>query len=112
MVYGRRLCLRIRSLTNKTKERANVLEQVSELFKEGEVEIPDAVLDWVQKVWKVNNYVIVILTPFRHRLYTLEPQELKKTKYSPWSTKVIFDYSKFHNFFDQNKLFRILVLPI
>ena len=50
MVYGRRLCLRIRSLTNKTKERANVLEQVSELFKEGEVEIPDAVLDWVQKV--------------------------------------------------------------
>ena len=43
--YSRRLCLRIKGLTRKTKEDANnVLNQVRDLFKEAEVEIPDAVL--------------------------------------------------------------------
>ena len=43
---GRRLCLRIKSLTKKTKEGANdVLNQVHDLFKEAEVEMPDAV--WI-----------------------------------------------------------------
>ena len=43
--YSRRLCLRIKILTRKTKEDANnVLNQVRDLFKEAEVEIPDAVL--------------------------------------------------------------------
>ena len=51
----------------KTKEDANdVLNQVRDLFKEAEVEIPDAVLDTVHRISKENN-VIIHFTTFRHR---------------------------------------------
>ena len=52
----------------KTKEDENdVLNQVRGLFKETEVEIPDAVLDRVHRISKGNNDVIVSFTTFRHR---------------------------------------------
>ena len=60
--YDRRLCLRIEGLTKKTKEDANdELNQVRHLFKEAEVEIPDAVLVRVRRISKENNDVIVIV---------------------------------------------------
>ena len=63
--YGRRFCLRIKSLTKKTKKDANdVLNQVHDVFK---VEISDAVLDRAHRISKVNNDVIVRFTTFRHR---------------------------------------------
>ena len=52
--YDRRLCLRIKGSTKKTKEDANdILNQVRNLFKEADVEILDAVL---------NNDVIIRFT--------------------------------------------------
>ena len=44
--YGRRLCLRIKGIPRKEKERSDeVLDQVRKLFEEAEVTIPDAVLE-------------------------------------------------------------------
>ena len=77
--YGRRLCLRIKGLTKKSKETANdVLHQVRDLFKEAEVEIPDAVLDRAHRISRENNDVIVRFTTFRHR--TLLYRNRKKLK--------------------------------
>ena len=77
--YGRRLCLRITGLTKKTKEDTNdVLNQARDLFKEAEVEIPDAVLDRAHRINKENNDVIVRFTTFRHR--TLFYRSRKKLK--------------------------------
>lgn len=69
MIRRRRLCLRIKDLTKKTNERANnVLEKVREQFKEAKLEIPGAVLDKPRKVCRINNYVIVHFTTFRHQI--------------------------------------------
>ena len=74
------MCLRIKGLTKITKEDANgVLNQVRDLFKEAEVEIPDAVLDRAHRISKENNDVIVRLTAFRHR--TLFYRNRKKLKH-------------------------------
>ena len=44
--YGRQLCLRIKGILRKEKERSDeVLDQVRKLLEEAEVTIPDAVLD-------------------------------------------------------------------
>ena len=69
MIHRRRLCLRRKDLTKKLNKRANdVLEKVRELFKEAELEISGAVLDGAHnKVFKINNDVIVRFTAFRHR---------------------------------------------
>ena len=77
--YGQRLCLRIKGLTKKIKQDANdVANQVRNLFKEAEVEIPDAVLDRAHRISKENNYVIVHFTIFRRR--TLFYRNRKKLK--------------------------------
>ena len=77
--YGQRLCLRIKGLTKKIKQDANdVLNQVRNLFKEAEVEIPDAVLDRAHRISKENNYAIVHFTIFRRR--TLFYRNRKKLK--------------------------------
>ena len=77
--YGRRLCLRIKGLPKKTKEDANdVLNQVHDLLKEAEVEIPDAVLDRAHRISKENNDAIIRFTTFRHR--TLFYRNRKKLK--------------------------------
>ena len=77
--YDRRLCLRIKGLTKKTKEDThNVSNQVRYLFKEAEVEILDAVLDRVHRISKENNDVIVRFTTFRHG--TLFYRNRKKLK--------------------------------
>ena len=66
--YGRRLCLRIKGIPRREKERSDeVLEQVRKLFGEAEVTIPDAVLDRAHRVSKSNHDVIVRFTTFRHR---------------------------------------------
>ena len=66
--YGRRLCLRIKSIPRKEKEKsAEVLDQVRSLFDEAEVTIPDTVLDRAHLVNKKTNDVIVRFTIFRHR---------------------------------------------
>ena len=52
----------------KKKEDANdVLNQVHDLFKEAEVEFPDAFLDRTHRISEENNYAIVRFTTFRHR---------------------------------------------
>ena len=78
--HGRRLYLRIKGLIKKTKEDANdVLNQVRDLFKEAEVEIPDAVLNRAHRISKENNDVIVRFNTFRHRtLYYRNRKKLKK----------------------------------
>ena len=64
--FYRRLCLRIKGLTKKTKDDANdVLNQVRDIFKEAEVEIHDAILDRVHRISKENNDVIVRFTTFK-----------------------------------------------
>ena len=66
--YGRRLCLRIKGIPRKEKERSDeVLEQVRKLFGEAEVTIPDAVLDRAHRVSKSNHDVVVKFTTFCHR---------------------------------------------
>ena len=66
--YGRRLCLRIKGIPRKEKERSDeVLEQVRKLFGEAEVTIPDAVLDRAHRVSKSNHHVVVKFTTFCHR---------------------------------------------
>ena len=68
--YGRRLCLRIKGIPRKEKERSDeVLEQVRKLFGEAEVTIPDAVLDRAHCVSKSNHDVSVRFTTFRHRTF-------------------------------------------
>ena len=58
--YGRGLCLRIKSIPRKEKERSDaVLEQVRKLFEEVEVAIPDTVLDRAHCASKSNHDVIV-----------------------------------------------------
>ena len=65
--YGRQLCLRIKAIPRKEKERSDeVLEQVRKLFGEAEVTIPDAVLDRAHHVSKSNHDVIVRFTTFCH----------------------------------------------
>ena len=52
----------------KTKQDANdVLNQVRDLFKEAEVEIPYPALDRAHKISKENNDVIVRFTTSRRR---------------------------------------------
>ena len=66
--YGRRLCLRIKGIPRKEKERSDeVLEQVRKLFGKAEVTIPDAVLDRAHRVSKSNHDVVVKFTTFCHR---------------------------------------------
>ena len=66
--YGRWLCLRIKGIPRKEKEKSDeVLDQVRSFFDEAEVTIPDAVLDSVHCVSKKNNDIIVRFTTFRHR---------------------------------------------
>ena len=79
--YGRRLCIRIKVLTKKkTREGANdVLNQVRDLFKEAEVEIPDVALERKHRISKENNNAIVRFTTFRHR--ALFYRNCKKLKY-------------------------------
>ena len=85
--YGRRLCLRIKGSAKKTKEDANdVLNQVRDLFKEAEVDFPDAVLDRAYRISKENNDVIVRFTTLRHR--TLFYRNRKKPKYTSSSYKI------------------------
>ena len=76
--YGRRLCLRIKGLTKKPRRCKGVLNQVSNLFKEAEVGIPDAVLDRAHRISKDNNDVIDRFTTLRHR--TLFYRNRKKLK--------------------------------
>ena len=76
------LCLRVKGLTKKTKEDANdVLNQVRDLFKEAEVEIPDFVLDRGHRIRKENNDVIVCLI-----LLDIEHCSIVTVK--NWKTKV------------------------
>ena len=77
--YGRRLCLRIKGIPRKEKERSDeVLEQVRKLFGEAEVTMPDAVLYISHHVSKSNHDVIVRFTTFRHRtLFYRKPKTLK-----------------------------------
>ena len=77
--YGRRLCLRMKGLPKKIKEDANdALNQVSDIFKQAEVKIPDAVLDRAHRFSKENNDVIVCFTTFRHRtLFYCNSKKLK-----------------------------------
>ena len=49
--YCRRLCLRIKGIPRKEKEKSDeVLDQVRSLFDEAEVTIPDTVLDRAHRV--------------------------------------------------------------
>ena len=51
--YGRRLCLRIKGIPRKEKEKSDkVVDQVRSLFDKAEVTIPDAVLDRAHRVSK------------------------------------------------------------
>ena len=77
--YGRRLCLRIKGIPRKEKEKSDeVLDQVRSLFDEAEVTIPDAVLDRAHRVSKKTNDVIVRFTTFRHRtLFCRKRKSLK-----------------------------------
>ena len=55
-----------------------MLNQVRDLFKEPEVEIPDAVLNRAHRISKENNDVIVRFTTFRHRaLFYRDRKKLK-----------------------------------
>ena len=75
--YGRRLCLRIKGVPRKDKEKSDeVLKEVRKLFDEAEVEIPDAVLDRAYRISKANNDIIVRFTTLRHR--TLSYRQRKK----------------------------------
>ena len=68
--YGRRLCLRIKGIPRKEKERSDeVLEQVRKLLGDAEVTMPDAVLDRAHCVSKSNHDVSVRFTTFRHRTF-------------------------------------------
>ena len=73
---GRRLCLRIKGLTKKTKEDANdILNQVHDPFKEAEVEIPDAVLDRAHRISKENNvssFVLLLLDIEHYSIVTVK----------------------------------------
>ena len=61
--YGRRLCLKIKGMPRKEKERPDeVLEQVRKLSGEAESTIPDAVLDRAHRVSKCNHNGIVRFT--------------------------------------------------
>ena len=77
--YGRRLCLRMKGILRKEKEKSDeVLEQVRELFEEAEVTVPDAVLDRAHLVTKSNRDVIARFTTFRHRtLFSRKRKTLK-----------------------------------
>ena len=73
---GRHLCLRTKRLRKKTKEDANdVLNQVRDLLKDAEAEIPDV---QVHRISKDNNDVIVRFITFRYR--TLFYHNRKKLK--------------------------------
>ena len=78
--YGRRLCLKIKGIPRKEKEKSDeVLDQVRSLFDEAEVTIPDAVLDRTHRVSKKTNDVIVRFTTFRHRtLFYRKRKSLKR----------------------------------
>ena len=79
--YGRRLCLRIKGIPRREKERSDeVLEQVRKLFGEAEVTIPDAVLDRAHRVSKSNHDVIVRFTTFRHRTLFYGKRKTLKSK--------------------------------
>ena len=79
--YGRQLCLRIKGILRKEKERSDeVLDQVRKLFEEAEVTIPDAVLDWAHHVSKNNPDVIVRFTTFRHRTLFYRKRKTLKGK--------------------------------
>ena len=57
--YGRRLCLRIKGIPRKVKEKSDeVLDQVRSLFDVAEVNIPAAVLDRAHHVSKKTNGII------------------------------------------------------
>ena len=80
--HGRRLCLRIKVIPRKEKERSDeVLEQVRKLFGEAEVTIPDAVLDRAHCVSKSNHNVIVRFTTFRHRTLFYSKSKTLKGKF-------------------------------
>ena len=75
--YGRCLCLRIKGVPRKDKEKSDeVLKEARKLFDEAEVEILDAVLDRAHRISKANNDIIVRFTTFRHR--TLFYRQRKK----------------------------------
>ena len=63
--YGRRVWLRTKGSTKKTKEDGNdVLNQVRDLFKEAEVEILDAILDRAHRIIKktmMSSFVLLLL---------------------------------------------------
>ena len=79
--YGRRLCLRIKGIPRKEKERSDkALKQVRKLFGEAEVTIPNAVLGRAQCVSKSNHDVIVRFTTFRHRTLFYRKRKTLKGK--------------------------------
>ena len=79
--YGRQLCLRIKGIPRKEKERFDeVLEQVRKLFGEAKVTIPGAVLDRAHRVSKSNYEVIVRLPTFRHRTLFYRKRKTLKGK--------------------------------
>ena len=58
--YGKRLCLRIKCILRKEKERSNeVLDQVRKLFEEANITISNVVLGRAHCVSKKNHNVIV-----------------------------------------------------
>ena len=79
--YGRRLCLRIKGIPRREKEKSDeVLDQVRSLFDEAEVTIPDTVLDRAHRVSKKTNDVIVRFTTFCHRTLFYRKQKSLKGK--------------------------------
>ena len=79
--YGRRLCLRIKGIPRKEKEKSDeVLDQVRSLFDEAEVTIPDTVLDRAHRVSKKTSEVIVRFTTFRHRTLLYRKRKSLKGK--------------------------------
>ena len=78
--YGGRLCLRIKGIPRKEKERSEVLEQVRKLFGEAEVTIPDAVLGRVHRISKSNNDLIARFTTFRRRTLFYRKRKTLKGK--------------------------------
>ena len=68
--YGEPLCLRIKGIPRKEKQRSNeVLDQARKLFEETEVTIPDAVLDKPHCVSKNNHNVIIRMKTFHNKTF-------------------------------------------
>ena len=87
--YCRRLCLRIKGIPRKEKEKSDeVFDQVRLLFDEAEVTIPDSVLDRAHRVSKKPNDVIVIFTTSCHRtLFYRKRKSLKGKSVHLYLTK-------------------------